>query len=132
MGAYSKNQFFCSILLQICYFFAFFQLFTTKNTKNYYFKQRVGCAAPKGWLKYTTPPLVTHNKLVIFFSETNAQHATLFLSTTTFYNCTIELITFLVKFAKKYSRQLVSRSISKKNPNASLLVPRVLLVRYAV
>ena len=37
-------------------FLCFFQLYSTKNNENYYFNQRLGCAAPKRWLKYTTPP----------------------------------------------------------------------------
>ena len=28
--------------------------FSTKNAENYYFNQRLGCAAPKRWIKYTT------------------------------------------------------------------------------
>ena len=35
-------------------FFAFFQFFSTKNAENEDFDQRLGCAAPKRWLKYTT------------------------------------------------------------------------------
>ena len=34
-------------------FFACFHLFTTKNIENAYFDQRLECAAPKCWLKYT-------------------------------------------------------------------------------
>ena len=34
--------------------FCIFQLFCTKNAKNNYFDQRLGCAAPKCWSKYTT------------------------------------------------------------------------------
>ena len=42
------------MLLQICFFFAFFQLFNTKSAENDYFDKRMGCAAPKRWSKYTT------------------------------------------------------------------------------
>ena len=51
LGVNLKNPFFCSFLLQICYFFAFF---LAKNAENDYFDQRLGCAAPKSWSKYTT------------------------------------------------------------------------------
>ena len=34
--------------------FALFQLFSTKNAENDYFDPRLGCAAPKRRLKYTT------------------------------------------------------------------------------
>ena len=61
MGANSKNQFFCSILLQICYFFVFFQLFSTKNTENDYLDQHLGCGAPKRWSKYTTNTYLREN-----------------------------------------------------------------------
>ena len=49
-----KKTFFCKILLQICYFFAFFQLFAKKYAENDYFNQHLGCGAPKCWSKYTT------------------------------------------------------------------------------
>ena len=32
----------------------FFQLFSTKNAENDFFNQRLECAAPKRWSKYTT------------------------------------------------------------------------------
>ena len=47
-GSNLKNLFFCKILPQICYFFEFFQHFSTRNTDNDYF------AALKRWLNYTT------------------------------------------------------------------------------
>ena len=34
--------------------FCVFQLLSTKNAENDYFDQRLGCTAPKRWLKYTT------------------------------------------------------------------------------
>ena len=36
----------------------FFQLFCTKNAENEDFDQRLGCAAPKPWSKYTTNQLL--------------------------------------------------------------------------
>ena len=53
-GANFKKTIFCKILLQICYFFAFFQLFSKKHAENDFFDQRLGCAAPKCWSKYST------------------------------------------------------------------------------
>ena len=50
----TQNPLFCSIFLKICYFFAFFQLFRTKNPENDYFNQHLGYPAPKRWSKYTT------------------------------------------------------------------------------
>ena len=34
--------------------FLLFQFFCSKNAENDYFDQRLECAAPKRWLKYTT------------------------------------------------------------------------------
>ena len=42
LGANSKTLYFCSILLQICYFF---QLYSTKKAENDYFDQRLAWAA---------------------------------------------------------------------------------------
>ena len=50
-GANLKNMFFCRILLQIS---CFLKLFPVKNIKIAYFDQRLECAAPKRWSKYTT------------------------------------------------------------------------------
>ena len=47
-GANLKKHVFCKILLQISCFFS------TKNAENGYFDQRLECAAPKCWSKYTT------------------------------------------------------------------------------
>ena len=41
-------------VFQICYFFALFQLFSTKNVENDYFDQHLGCAAFKPWSEYIT------------------------------------------------------------------------------
>ena len=46
-----KKKCFSKILLQIS---CFFQLFAEKNAENDYFDQRLECAAPKRWSKYTT------------------------------------------------------------------------------
>ena len=46
-----KKRVFCKILLQIS---CLFKVFCTKNDENYYFNQRLECAAPKCWSKYTT------------------------------------------------------------------------------
>ena len=50
-------------LQQICYFF---QLFCIKNTENDYFQQRLGCAAPNRWWKYTTVIFVSLNMFAAF------------------------------------------------------------------
>ena len=47
-----KKRVFCKILLQIS---CFFYLFSTKNAENDCFNQRLECAAPKRWSKYTAP-----------------------------------------------------------------------------
>ena len=42
-------------------FLIFFQLFGMKNNEKAYFNQRLECAAPKHWSKYTTTiPAFTH------------------------------------------------------------------------
>ena len=46
-GANLKNMFFAN-------FAAFFLAFYTKSAENDYFDQRLACAAPKCWSKYTT------------------------------------------------------------------------------
>ena len=51
IGANKQKVFFA----KICYFFAFFQLFITKNTGIEDLIKRLGCTAPKCWSKYTTP-----------------------------------------------------------------------------
>ena len=51
-GANLKKSVFCKNLLQI---FCFFLAFCRKNAENDYFDQRLECAAPKRWSKYTTP-----------------------------------------------------------------------------
>ena len=53
-GANFIKVFFCQILQQISYFFAFVKLFSTKTNKNKDFGQRLECTAPKCWLKCTT------------------------------------------------------------------------------
>ena len=50
-GANLNKHVFCNFLLQIS---CFFLLFNTKNAENDYFDQRLECAAPKCWSKYTT------------------------------------------------------------------------------
>ena len=57
LSANSKKHL-CSILLQICYFFAFFAFFQLFSTKKRWkcLDQRLGCAAPKCLSKYTTNP----------------------------------------------------------------------------
>ena len=54
VGTKSKKPVFCKILQQISFFFCIFQRFSTKNAENYYFDQRLACAAPKHLSKYTT------------------------------------------------------------------------------
>ena len=49
-GANLKKPFFVPNLL----LFYVFWLFSTKNAENDYFNQRVRCAGPKRWSKYTT------------------------------------------------------------------------------
>ena len=44
---------------------AFLQLFSTKNAENEDFDQRLGCAAPKRWLKYTTCTALHFHKFVV-------------------------------------------------------------------
>ena len=39
--------------------FGIFSAFYHKNAENYYFDQRLGCKAPKRWLKYTTVVIET-------------------------------------------------------------------------
>ena len=48
---YHETIIFGKILLQIS---CFLKLFCTKNAQNDYIDQRLECAAPKGWWKYTT------------------------------------------------------------------------------
>ena len=53
---------FCKILHQIS-LFCVFSAFKHRNAENDYFDQRLGCAAPKRWSKYTTH--IDHNKCMI-------------------------------------------------------------------
>ena len=53
-GANLKKHVFCKLLLQIS---CFLKLFCSKNAENDYFDQRLECAAPKRWSKYTTNSL---------------------------------------------------------------------------
>ena len=53
LGANSKNPFLINFTPNLL-LFAFFHFFRTKNAENDYFDQRLACAAPKGWSKYTT------------------------------------------------------------------------------
>ena len=46
-----KNVFFAKFC---CKFLAYLRFFCTTNAENYYFNQRLECAAPKCWSKYTT------------------------------------------------------------------------------
>ena len=46
----------CFLQQICCKFVAFLKLFCSKNAENDYFDQRLECAAPKCWSKYTTPP----------------------------------------------------------------------------
>ena len=48
-----KKHIFAKICIKFVTFFIF-QLFCTKNAKNDYFNQRLGCSAPKCWSKYAT------------------------------------------------------------------------------
>ena len=49
-----KTIFFAKFYTKFVTGCAFFQLLSTKNTENYYFDQRLGCAALKHCSKYTT------------------------------------------------------------------------------
>ena len=53
-GANLKNRVFLLNFAPIFFFFAIFQLFSTKNAKHDYFNQHLVCAAPKHRSKYTT------------------------------------------------------------------------------
>ena len=53
-GANLKKRVFAKIC---CKFLAFLNLFCLKNAENDYFDQRLECAAPKLWSKYTTAVL---------------------------------------------------------------------------
>ena len=44
----------CFLLKFAANFFVFFQEKTSKNNENGHFDQRLECAAPKRWWKYTT------------------------------------------------------------------------------
>ena len=48
-----KKRFFARFCCKFVTFLRFFSFFA-KNAENYYFDQRLGCAAPKCWSKYTT------------------------------------------------------------------------------
>ena len=58
-----KIHFFAIFWIKFVTFFSFFAL---KNAKNYYFNQRLGCAAPKCWPKYTTPHCLIGFKICLF------------------------------------------------------------------
>ena len=52
-------------MLQISCFFSFF---AQKKAENDYFDQRLGCAAPKRWLKYSTS--LSWNQFVFYLDDT--------------------------------------------------------------
>ena len=56
-----KNMFSAKICCKFLAFFSFLQ----KNAENDYFDQRLECAAPKRWSKYTTLSLVFPNNKTI-------------------------------------------------------------------
>ena len=60
-----KNCFFAKIC---CKFLAFFKVFCSKNIENDYFEQRLECAAPKRWSKYTTANWLSSNYLINMFN----------------------------------------------------------------
>ena len=50
-------------------FLLFLLLFAIKNAENDYFDQRLGCATPKHWLKYTTIDYYEYNNNTKPFSS---------------------------------------------------------------
>ena len=60
-----KTQLFASFLLlfvPFCSFLFLCNMFLAKNVKNAYFNQRLECAAPKQWSKYTTYYTLTQTR----------------------------------------------------------------------